>query len=248
MRKTFTFLAAAALVLSVGSVALADEPASGQLAKLFEDSFEFELKEDPLFATSYGDRRYNDMLPSVGLADQQRRLAQDRAFLERLMAIDRAKLSRDEQINYDIFARLARDRDHRGRLSHVLDADHQSRRFSRFVPGASQTRTTRDDKGLRKLHRAVAELCQVHRRAHRAAARRGQARADVARRRAARLRKADRGRTSSTIRPAVCFISRCWNFRRPSSRPTENAWRLKLRRPSPPASCPAYRKLLEFMT
>jgi len=87
-----------------------DDAASRQLAELFADSFEFALKEDPLFATSYGDLRYNDKLPSVGPADQTRRLAQERAFLQRLQVIDRTKLSRPEQINYDIFGRLVQDR------------------------------------------------------------------------------------------------------------------------------------------
>lgn len=87
-----------------------DDAASRQLAQLFADSWEFTLKEDPLFATSYGDVRYNDKLPSVGLADQGRRLVQERKFLQRLKTIDRVSLSRSEQINYDIFARLVQDR------------------------------------------------------------------------------------------------------------------------------------------
>jgi uncharacterized protein (DUF885 family) len=103
-------LAAFALIVAPAANVRADEAAGRQLARLFADSFEFELKEDPLFATSYGDRRYNDKLPSVSLADQRRRLAQERVFVERLKAIDRAKLSRAEQINYDIFGRLAQDR------------------------------------------------------------------------------------------------------------------------------------------
>ena len=112
MPRIFALLAVAVTLACALPAALsrADEAAGRQLAQLFVDSFEFELKEDPLFATSYGDRRYNDKLPSVGLADQQRRLAQERSFLERWKSIDRAKLSRAEQINYDIFGRLAQDR------------------------------------------------------------------------------------------------------------------------------------------
>ncbi len=42
---------------------MADENATGQLHKLFDDDWELNLEENPLFATNYGDRRYNDRLP-----------------------------------------------------------------------------------------------------------------------------------------------------------------------------------------
>jgi len=67
------------------------------------------LREDPLLATQAGDRRYNDRLPSVSLADIERRAAADRKFLAQLEAIDRAQLNRQDQINYDVFSRLRSD-------------------------------------------------------------------------------------------------------------------------------------------
>jgi len=82
---------------------------SEQLAKLFADSWEFSLVEDPLFATNFGDHRFDDRLPRETLADQARRAAANRAFLTRLLAIPRDKLSVEDKLNYDIFARLKRD-------------------------------------------------------------------------------------------------------------------------------------------
>lgn len=79
------------------------------LQQLLQDAWEHDLREDPLLATQAGDRRYNDRLPSVSLADIERRAAADRKFLERLAAIDRAQLDRADQINYDIFRRLRED-------------------------------------------------------------------------------------------------------------------------------------------
>ena len=79
-------------------------PASSQLQQLFVDEWEFRMQEDPLFATLCGDHRYNDRLPSVSEADSRRRLAQMRAFHERLQAIDRSALTPDERLNRDIFA------------------------------------------------------------------------------------------------------------------------------------------------
>ena len=79
------------------------------LGPLFADSWEFALREDPLFATNFGDSRFNDRLPRETLADQRRRFEADRAFLARLEKIPHDRLSPGEQLNYDIFARLKRD-------------------------------------------------------------------------------------------------------------------------------------------
>ena len=51
------------------------------------------LKEDPLFATSVGRHEYDDRLPSVTMADLERRDAETQATLAELAAIDRAKLA-----------------------------------------------------------------------------------------------------------------------------------------------------------
>lgn len=77
--------------------------ASKQLNKLFKDALEFDLQEDPLFATFYGDHRFDDKLPKVSLADIERREKQTSIFLERLKSINRNRLSYRDKINYDIF-------------------------------------------------------------------------------------------------------------------------------------------------
>ena len=64
-----------------------------QLQALFDEAWAFRLAEDPLFATSAGDHRYDDKLPSMTHADLERRAAYARSALERLKAIDRAALS-----------------------------------------------------------------------------------------------------------------------------------------------------------
>ena len=53
--------------------------ARSQLHALFDEAWEFELREDPLFATSVGDHRFDDRLPSVSVADQVRRARFDRS-------------------------------------------------------------------------------------------------------------------------------------------------------------------------
>lgn len=86
--------------------ASAPSAASERLHRLFADEWERTLRENPLTATGFGDRRYNDRLPSVGLADQQRNLEADRAALARLLAIPRDSLSPADALNYDVFRRL----------------------------------------------------------------------------------------------------------------------------------------------
>ena len=97
------------LFVILAASARAQTPAQ-QFTKLIDDSWEFELLEDPLFATRVGDHRYNDRLPRVRLVDEARRLAAQREFQQRLESIDRGQLHREQQINYDIFARLLADK------------------------------------------------------------------------------------------------------------------------------------------
>ncbi len=93
-------LAATALPLE----AQARPNAATELHELLADAWEFELRENPLFATSVGDHRYDDRLPSVGAEAEGRRAAGRRAFLERLARIDRAGLGDVDRVSYDMLA------------------------------------------------------------------------------------------------------------------------------------------------
>jgi uncharacterized protein (DUF885 family) len=97
------------MVIFAASIAAAEPTASDQFAALLDDSWEFDLREDPLFATDVGDHRYDDQLPKVSLADADRRFAARQDFLARLEAIDRAALTPADQMNYDVFGRGLRD-------------------------------------------------------------------------------------------------------------------------------------------
>ena len=90
-----------------------DEPAAAvepqvdageALHALFDEHFERGLEMNPLSATFIGDNRFNDRLSHF--ASQEFRddaEAMDREFLERLLQIDRAQLSYQDQLSYDIF-------------------------------------------------------------------------------------------------------------------------------------------------
>lgn len=93
-----------------GASALAAASAVERFHALTNDAWEFKLREDPLFATFTGDHRYDDQLPPELPADYERRLEHDRQLLKQLDAIPRDQLPPAEQLNYDIFGRLVRDR------------------------------------------------------------------------------------------------------------------------------------------
>jgi len=79
------------------------------LRALLDEAWQFELREDPLLATSAGDHRYDDRLPSMTHADLDRRAASRRAALARLHAIGHARLSASDRVNYDMFERDLQD-------------------------------------------------------------------------------------------------------------------------------------------
>ncbi len=77
---------------------------------LYEREWEWRLHEDPLFATSVGDHRYDDRLPSETPADFARRATETGAFLAELARIDRGALAAVDQMSYDIFKAQLEDR------------------------------------------------------------------------------------------------------------------------------------------
>src|SRR5689334_15649849 len=99
--KHAAWILAPILLLTCAMTALAQAP-STDLKKLFDDEWAWRMREDPLFATSVGDHRYDDKLPSVAVADHERRANDLRAFQKRLQAIDRTKLGDTDRMNYDI--------------------------------------------------------------------------------------------------------------------------------------------------
>jgi uncharacterized protein (DUF885 family) len=96
------------LTATTSSAATRADPAA-RLHDLFERDWQNRLQEDPLFATSVGVHTFDDRLPSQSIADQKRRAAADRAFLEELAGIDRSRLSAADRLNAEIFESQLRD-------------------------------------------------------------------------------------------------------------------------------------------
>ncbi|HSR64071.1 MAG TPA: DUF885 domain-containing protein [Xanthomonadaceae bacterium] len=99
-------LALAALVATAFTAmpgrAQAQDPATA-LHALFDAEWERGMVESPENASINGDNRFNDRWSDNSLAAIAKRQAEDRAALDALHAIDRARLSPADQLNYDTF-------------------------------------------------------------------------------------------------------------------------------------------------
>jgi prolyl oligopeptidase len=74
-------------------------------AALLEESWEWQLVENPVRASRLGDRRFNEQWADMSLTAIERRHAEQQAFLRRLRTIDSSQLSAADALNYDLFRR-----------------------------------------------------------------------------------------------------------------------------------------------
>ena len=88
----------------------ADNPARSALHRLFADEWQSRLQRDPLFASRMGEEGYDNLLPDVAADAQARYLREDLGFLERLAGIERADLTAEDRVNYDLFEFVLRHR------------------------------------------------------------------------------------------------------------------------------------------
>jgi prolyl oligopeptidase len=97
------------LVARGGVRSTAAEPEAGapnkELHELLDAEWQWTLEEDPTWASSLGDLRYNDRWEDVSLAAQERRQAHRVELLGRLDQIDVEALSHADKINYRLFRR-----------------------------------------------------------------------------------------------------------------------------------------------
>ncbi len=93
--------------LSFGTVYAQDSVAdrSAALSALFHQMWEDQLKHSPEFASSLGDRRYNDQLSDLSPRAVNDQLARDRDYLARLVQIDTAGLSDQEKLSAQLMQR-----------------------------------------------------------------------------------------------------------------------------------------------
>lgn len=86
----------------------ADE--SQRLRELFHREWEWTMEQWPDWASSLGDRRWNDRWPDVSAEATERRVAHERDLLKELDGFDRSKLPALDALNLSLFRRRLEDR------------------------------------------------------------------------------------------------------------------------------------------
>jgi uncharacterized protein (DUF885 family) len=76
-----------------------------KLHALFDDEWQWTLRNLPEFATSIGDPRYDDKLTDLAAPAIEARKAHKRDLLNRIREIDRSRLSGQDVLSYDLFLR-----------------------------------------------------------------------------------------------------------------------------------------------
>ena len=77
-------------------------PAARALEALFAAEWDYRMEQNPTWASSLGDRRWNDRWPDVSLEAVEKRHAHDREVLVKLRSIPRSRLSAGPRLNYDL--------------------------------------------------------------------------------------------------------------------------------------------------
>src|SRR5918999_6530309 len=95
-----------ALMLAASTVlaqVLATNTAAQKLHALFEEDWQWVLRQYPESATWLGDNRYNDRLTDLSPEAIERRKAHEREMLTRIQRIDPKQFSGQDAISYDLF-------------------------------------------------------------------------------------------------------------------------------------------------
>ena len=91
-------LTSLAVVSALPTTAVADDKSVAALHQLFDEAWERDLRFNPTFASSLGDRRYNDQWDDIGMASAQREHESKREILSMLGDIERSALPPGEQL------------------------------------------------------------------------------------------------------------------------------------------------------
>lgn len=97
------------LLLFLTPTAAALAAPADDLAALLDEVWQWQLDEQPVFASRLGDRRGNDRWADLSVEAYEARHQQRVEYLRRLQAIDPGQLSEQDRLNYDLFRRSLDD-------------------------------------------------------------------------------------------------------------------------------------------
>jgi uncharacterized protein (DUF885 family) len=106
------FVLILATLSSLATVPAAADSASAvaDLHAVFDEAWELDLKNNPLYASYLGDKRYNDRWPDQRMEEIERRHLENGEVLVKLSEVDFADLPPEEQLNYELFKREYQER------------------------------------------------------------------------------------------------------------------------------------------
>ncbi len=78
--------------------------AARALHDLFDRDWEYQMEQNPVWASSLGDRRWNDKWSDESLSAIHARFEHSRQALKELHAIDRNQLAPNDRVSYEVFA------------------------------------------------------------------------------------------------------------------------------------------------
>lgn len=99
--RTFAFLLSFAILSA--SAAFSQNSETQKLHSLFDDEWEWTLRNYPTFGTYLGDKRYNDRWADQSIPAFEARSRRSIEALQKLKVIDRSQLSAIDKVNYDLF-------------------------------------------------------------------------------------------------------------------------------------------------
>jgi uncharacterized protein (DUF885 family) len=88
----------------------AGTPGSKELRDLFAAAWDYDMQQRPEEASELGDRRWNDRWSDKSPEAYAQRNQHNQEILAKLVKIDRNKLSKTDQLNYDLFQKRYADR------------------------------------------------------------------------------------------------------------------------------------------
>ena len=135
------------------------------LNALFEDYWQDKLKHDPEFASTLGDKRYNDQIDDYSVKAYNDGLAREENFLMQLAAIDPAGLTGEERTSRDLLLRKFAEDLEAARFKewemplNQMDGIHTT--YPRLVAELSFTSIKDYDDWIARLHAIPAAFDQV---------------------------------------------------------------------------------------
>jgi uncharacterized protein (DUF885 family) len=99
MRAIFSLL----IVFLPAAFAVAQQAPATALHALFDREWDWQMQQNPTWASELGDRRWNDQWTDVSLQAVEARHQHHVAVLEEMKRMDRAALTPADQLNYDLF-------------------------------------------------------------------------------------------------------------------------------------------------